>query len=80
MREIIESFLSSDRLEIPLQVQPLEIYDTILSDNGYTNIYKKKEIEPDTRVFTYFYEKDGDILLLLGSLWIGNYKLMRSVR
>lgn len=78
---LINNFLEdSSRRELPLHVKPIEEYDIILRDLGFTSWGDKEEepIQGWSGDFIYYYNNpEGMILTISGSLWSGNYKLVK---
>lgn len=78
---LISNFLEDNsRRELPLHVKPIEEYDTILRDLGFTSWGDKDEepIQSWSGDFIYYYNNpEGMVLTISGSLWSGNYKLVK---
>ena len=79
---LINNFITNDsNKELPLQVIPIEEYDTILRQLGFTSWAKDPEEEPImgwSGDFIYYYNNpEGMVLSISGSLWSGDYKLTK---
>ena len=78
MRDIIQNFLNINKEFIPLQVQPLIIYQEILKDFGYEADDNDDTTNGWQVDFWYgFINKEGNKLQLRGSLWHGKYQLCK---
>lgn len=76
MKNKIEEFLKSNETELSLPFIPLEIYETLFNELGYENYAKDTNgWELD---FWWKYKKDSDIITLEGSLYSGEFKLIKQ--
>lgn len=77
MKEKIKEFLESDVKELKLDILPLDDYDTILSDLGFEGDNENFDTNGWQVDFWWNFEKDDVKLMLSGSLFYGNYQLVK---
>lgn len=76
MKNKIEEFLKSNETELSLPFIPLEIYEVLFIGLGY-NLWGKYYSEGD---FSFEYKYDDRLysIVLTGSLYNGNFKLIKE--
>ena len=79
---LINNFITNDsNKELPLQVIPIEEYDKMLRSLGFTSWEEDSREDPVKNWggdFIYYYNNpDGMVLTISGSLWTGDYKLVK---
>ena len=76
MKNKIEEFLKSNETELLLPFIPLEIYEALFIELGYA-LLGKYYSEGDF-AFEYKYDDRPYSIVLTGSLYIGNFKLIKE--
>ena len=76
MKNKIEEFLKSNETELLLPFIPLEIYEALFIELGYYIFVKDyNEVDFD---FEYYNKTDLKSINLIGSLYNGNFKLIKQ--